>query len=385
MKKCFFLIQLIAFSYTSISFGQPYAIGTTSQTFVDASRNNRSIACTISYPAATTGTNTPIANNIFPVIAFGHGFVMTVDAYQNITDILVPQGFIVAFPSTEGGFSPSHQNFALDLAFIIAQLKLANTQSNSIFYQHVAPKAGIMGHSMGGGCAHLAASLSTEIDALCTLAPAETNPSAIAASQSIAIPSLIIAGANDCITPVNSNQLPIYTAITNSNCKSIVAITGASHCQMANSNFNCTFGELTCSLAPTISRTQQHAQLAIYLPLWFNSYLKDSCTDRDQLIQIFTTSTAASIQWQCANCSLSQNSNELNTVTGIPNPSNDKLEFNIPSHQIRSIQLLDLQGKLILEKKDSNSILLENIPSGTYSVVLITKEGAIHKQKLIKQ
>ena len=72
-------------------------------------------------------------------------------------------------------------------------------------------------------------------------------------------------------------------------------------------------------------------------------------------------------------------------VSGIPNPSNDKLEFNLASNQIRTIQILDLQGKLILEKKESNLILLESIPSGTYIVVLVTKDGATLEQKLIKQ
>lgn len=385
MKNIFALPTLFLLVLTISSFGQPYAIGTTTQTFVDGTRNNRSIGCSIFYPATVAGTNTPFVNATFPVIAFGHGFVMTVDAYQNIVDLLVPQGYIVALPTTEGGFSPSHLNFGQDLAFIIMQLKLAHTQSNSMFFQHIAPKAGVMGHSMGGGCAHIAATLTSEINALCTLAPAETNPSAISASQNIAIPSLIIAGANDCITPVNTNQLPMYNAISNSNCKSLVAITGASHCQMANANFNCTFGELTCSLAPTINRSQQHLVLANYITLWFNSFLKDSCSDRDQLIQTFATSSSASTQWQCSSCSLSSNSNEVIPVSGIPNPSKDKLEFNLASNQIRTIQILDLQGKLILEKKESNLILLESIPSGTYIVVLVTKDGATLEQKLIKQ
>jgi predicted dienelactone hydrolase len=62
------------------------------KTFVDASRSNRNIQTEIYYPAATAGNNTAAASGEYPVIVFGHGFVMAWDAYANLWDEFVPRG-----------------------------------------------------------------------------------------------------------------------------------------------------------------------------------------------------------------------------------------------------------------------------------------------------
>jgi hypothetical protein len=69
----------------------------------------------------------------FPVISFGHGFVMVHTAYQFLWLDLVPKGYILAFPTTEGSLSPSHLNFGLDLAFIISQMKGKTWMKTSMF------------------------------------------------------------------------------------------------------------------------------------------------------------------------------------------------------------------------------------------------------------
>ena len=126
---------------------------------------------------------------------------------------------------------------------------------------------------MGGGCALLAKQYSTQINHIVTFAAAETNPTAIGAAATITIPTFTVAGKNDCVSPPNSNQIPIYEALTSS-CKNYLAITGASHCQMADSNFLCSFGEATCSPSATISRDEQHETIFSYVNLWLDYYLK---------------------------------------------------------------------------------------------------------------
>ena len=84
-------ILYFLFVWISVS-AQPFAIGSTAITFTDVTRNNRSVGTQIYYPAVSAGTDTPVASGSFPVIAFGHGFVMNVGAYQNIWELLVPQG-----------------------------------------------------------------------------------------------------------------------------------------------------------------------------------------------------------------------------------------------------------------------------------------------------
>ena len=279
MKSLALFLTLLTVSLYTVA--QPYAIGSTTITFIDPSRSNRAIETDIYYPALSAGSNTAIAGvagDRFPVVAFGHGFVMTVDAYQNIWSALVPNGYIVALPKTEGGFAPSHTNFGRDLAFVISELQQAGSTSGNFFFKKIAKTSAVMGHSMGGGAATLAVQYNPAITAHAGLAPAETNPSASAAAQGVTIPSLIFAGGNDCVTPAAQHSRLIYDNLSSS-CKTYINITGGSHCQFANSNFNCSFGELTCSPSAAISRAVQQAKVNQYLLQWFDFRLKGDCQD----------------------------------------------------------------------------------------------------------
>ena len=265
MKYCF--IFLVLYLITGNVHSQNYQVGRVTATLTDSSRNNRSIPVEIYYPADTAGINVAVttSNNFsFPVLSFGHGFVMSWDAYANIWNAVVPQGYIMVFPKTEGGTSPSHAAFGADLAFCLNEMKRLGTQTSSLFYNRVDSMNCVMGHSMGGGAAFIAAGSNPDIKAIATLGAAETNPSAILSAISITAPALVISGGNDCITPSPAHQTPMYNNLS-SVCKSYISITGGSHCQMADFNFLCNFGELTCTPAPAISRSDQHQIIFRYL------------------------------------------------------------------------------------------------------------------------
>ena len=104
-------------------------------------------------------------------------------------------------------------------------------------------------------------------------APAETTPSSIAAAANVTVPTMVFAGANDCATPIGQHQGPMYDALTTS-CRAFVNVLGGGHCYFANSNFNCNFGEITCSPTPTISRGAQHWVLNDLAGLWLDHFLK---------------------------------------------------------------------------------------------------------------
>jgi len=167
-------------------------VGHTTITFVDSSRNNRPIVTEVYYPATSAGDNTPMTTGVFPLIAFGHGFVMSVGAYQNFWDLLVPEGYILALPTTESGFAPSHANFGKDLAFLITTIQ-SNGAGTLIPSTSVGTTSAIMGHSMGGGSAFLAAKDNAAITTLVSFAAANTNPSSIDASQYISVPTGFVA------------------------------------------------------------------------------------------------------------------------------------------------------------------------------------------------
>jgi dienelactone hydrolase len=272
MNKIFYTTLFLAAFLSLSTFAQPFSIGQTSVTYSDPDRNNRSIPTQIFYPAANSGSNVPVAGGSFPVIVFGHGFVMSYSAYQFLWEALVPLGYIVALPTTEGGFSPNHSALGLDLRFLVNRLKSEGQNPASLFYEHIADSSAIMGHSMGGGASFLACENFSGVSTMVTFAAAETNPSAIQAAQHISVPALVFSGSNDCVTPPPNHQLPMYNNLA-SGCKTFISITGGGHCFFADYNFNCAFGEATCSPSPTISRAQQHAIILNHLVPYFDYML----------------------------------------------------------------------------------------------------------------
>ena len=267
------IIILMVIIITNSALSQTYETGNTSVTYNDPNRNNRSIPTQIFYPANSNGTNVPVAEGEFPVIVFGHGFVMGYSAYQYLWQALVPQGYILVLPTTESGFSPNHLALGLDLRFLVGKLKAEGLNPGSLFYNHISEGSAIMGHSMGGGASFLACQNFSDVNAMITFAAAETNPSAIQAAASIQVPTLVFSGGNDCVTPPPNHQVPMYNNLA-SDCKTFISITGGGHCYFADYNFNCAFGELTCSPAPTITRDQQHTIILNHLIPYLEFHLK---------------------------------------------------------------------------------------------------------------
>ncbi len=284
MKRIITIISLLGAFYSAAQ----YQVGHTTVTFNDPSRTGgygsgggagRQIQTEIYYPAAVAGTDVPVSVGTFPVIVFGHGFAMSWDAYANIWEKLVPEGYILAFPRTEGGLfpSPSHSEFGFDLALVVTKMQELNTLNGSLLEGKLSGKNAIMGHSMGGGATMLAAQNNAAIQTIVGLAPAETTPSAITAAAQVSVPALILSGSSDGVTPPADNHLPIYNAFTSS-CKFFLSLLGGAHCQFANSNFNCDFGESTSSTGITMTRVEQQTAMFDYILPWFDFYLKGECT-----------------------------------------------------------------------------------------------------------
>ncbi|MBI87077.1 MAG: hypothetical protein CMG63_03245 [Candidatus Marinimicrobia bacterium] len=264
-----------------------YEIGSYSVIFQDPDRSDRNIETKVYYPAVIEGDSLVTAPEQFPVIVFGHGFIMTWDTYENIWEELVPKGFIMAFPTTEGGlFSTDHQEFGWDLKFLVSKIQEEGLNSLSPIYNSVDNNTAIMGHSMGGGAAFLAAdSLCTngnnQLKTIVALAPAESSSngvSSIASASNIDIPSLILFGSQDGVTPPASHSLPIYNNLS-SNRKTLISISGGGHCYFANSNIFCDLAENTSSTGISISRDEQQDITFDFLNLWLDYSLKDDCGD----------------------------------------------------------------------------------------------------------
>jgi pimeloyl-ACP methyl ester carboxylesterase len=384
------LVLLLLVMVISVA-AQPYQIGHITATFIDSARSNRSVPVEIYYPADVAGDNTAFAASItgkVPTIAFGHGFVMAWSAYQNIWEAVVPVGYIIIFPKTEGTFSPSHDAFGKDLSFVLEELAELGNTTTSILYNKVDTMTCVMGHSMGGGAAHLAAAANTRIKAIATLAPAETTPSAIAAAAAINANTLVIAGQNDCVTPPATNQLPMYDA-TPATCKHYISITGGSHCLMAETNTACSFGESSCTPTPTIDRTTQHTIINRYLIPWLNSRLKNDCTSGSLFDATLAAATDVTHQKNCTLCSTANLSNttETSKIWAHPNPFVNNINITAPSYGDCTVRVYNVLGVLvhIQSVNGSATLSLAHLATGIYQCSLQTESGRTLRTTLVKE
>lgn len=253
--------------------GGSYALGHSTVTWNDAARGGRSVLAEIWYPADLAGDDVPVAAapaEGFPVVAFGHGFLMPADRYEYLWEALVPEGYVVVLPRTEGTVAPNHDALARDLVFLIQRLELEGSAPGSPFEGSIGDRSAVGGHSMGGGASVLAASYDPAIEALFNFAAAETSPPAAAAAASVAQPTLMIAGEEDCVTPIPQHQGPIHAAL-GVDCAQLVELDGASHCQFAEPDFLCGLGEFCLA---GIGRTEQHQRTLALLVPWLDATLR---------------------------------------------------------------------------------------------------------------
>jgi predicted dienelactone hydrolase len=307
-KEIIMFIVLFVMMFAATKMFAQNQVGHTQITFTDPARSNRAIQTEIYYPASTTGDDVSMVAGQYPVIVFGHGFVMAWSAYQNLWESYVPRGYIMMFPRTEGSLTGTdHQQFGWDLQFLVGAMQAENTKPASIFNGHVAPETALMGHSMGGGASFLAADSlctngNTNIKTLIGYAPAESSTNGVSSINSatrVTVPSVVFSGSNDGVTPAADHHTPMYNNLASS-CKTFVNILGGGHCYFANTNTNCDFGESTSSTGISITRLEQQDIAQDLTNLWLDYMLKDDCDAFDYFQDSLANSTRITHLQTCA-------------------------------------------------------------------------------------
>ncbi|NOQ74604.1 MAG: T9SS type A sorting domain-containing protein [Crocinitomix sp.] len=367
MKWIYLLLCLITIN----GFGQ-FDIGETSIVFTDTERD-RDIETFIYYPADEAGEDVDVTDGKFPVIAVGHGFVMTYESYAYIWEHFVPLGYIVILPNTETTVDVSHGDFGTDLGFVIEALQNENTIETSLFYEHVSVYSAVVGHSMGGGAAVLAAADFPEISTLVTLAAAETDPSAIDAANDVSQPSLTFAGEVDCVTPPADHQELIYNNL--SDCKGYVLIFGGTHCQFANSNILCELGEFSCPDTETAESEQHFGVLAIMTP-WLRAYLKTDFEAWEEVVALEGENDIFDFNLDCADNAPVLSLENLLENKGIIYPNPTSGEIQIPAnYQNKPYHIYSADGRLVQEGITNTEIDLSKLDAGFYSLSGLIPRG----------
>lgn len=263
---------------TGDSAAAAYKIGHMTKTYVDISRQSRKVATEIYYPADKAGDNVPAAKGPFPVVVFGHGRMGAISAYANFWKALVPAGFIVALPTTEMGMQPNHGALAKDFAFVAGQVAGENKSFGQILTGKVGNKVAMMGHSMGGATGLVATGESSSpFAALALFAPGRTtNPSSSNAAAKVTVPALLFGGGDDKLTPPDTYVKPYFTSLKSTN-KTLVIITGGSHCQFSEVEHNCDTMEQRLG-TPSLARDKQHQVTNTWLVPWTRWVLNGDTT-----------------------------------------------------------------------------------------------------------
>ena len=320
------ILLVIGLSLFLSSFAQrapgSFSSGYKDVTFTDNSLNTPTVDARMYYPATASGANQPVANGVFPVVAFGHGFNLNYLDYENLCNHLASWGFVVISPDVQNGFNVSHQEYARELGACLDYVLGEGANASSDLYQKVDSLTGVYGHSMGGGASGLVATEYPGIDAISGLAAAETNPSAITSLGSYSGPFQTISGSSDNTAGELTNQIPMYNASLGD--KQWVSIIGGAHCKFTDSNTICDL----VSSPGSISRSEQQALANTYTTAFFRYYLYNDLDMLPWLCGDSLTSDPAVTYQTNINCTVTGRTPEPEpaTLSVFPNPANDQVQ-----------------------------------------------------------
>ncbi|MER5217747.1 RICIN domain-containing protein [Streptomyces sp. NPDC002838] len=135
----------------------PFAVGVRRY---DWTRGSRPCTTYVYYPATGTPggnpvTNAPVANGVFPVYNFTHGFQSSPQNSLFIIRALAAAGFIVPAPHFNHNFNDVRNgNTSKDVSHILTQSLALNTSGPLAGHINTGIGVGVSGHSLGGMITH---------------------------------------------------------------------------------------------------------------------------------------------------------------------------------------------------------------------------------------
>ncbi len=211
----------------------------------------------------------PVSGRGLPAVALSHGWLQPARRYADTMRYLASWGFVVVAPDTQRGAIPSHGAMALDLAaalHLVAAAKLGNGR-----VRVDDRKLGVIGHSIGGGAAVLAAAADPAIGAVVTVTAAATTPSAVEAASRVTVPGLHLVGSDDDMAEGDGASIAESWAGP----AQLRTVKGTSHLGLAEGSHWTT----------TVSRSGDEKRIQQVVRLLATAFLLRHLTDQDQLAE----------------------------------------------------------------------------------------------------
>ncbi len=216
-------------------------------TLEDPQRPQREVtAVLVADPAATTPC---------PIAVIGHATLTGWEHYTALADTLAGAGWLVALPTTEMGLPPDQAALAADMTLLASALRDGHPDLPAGLPARDPGPHALIGHSLGGGAAVVAAADDPHAGVLALLAPQErSRPSMIRRAPEVTAPTLVLAGELDCLTPPEDHQHPLFAAL-DSPVRALATVLGGGHCGFAGPSPACLGGESGCP--PTLPLVSQ--------------------------------------------------------------------------------------------------------------------------------
>merc|ERR1712194_417387 len=151
------------------------------------------------------------------------------------------KGYVVALINSYAGYVPYEAGLGYDTQYLAGALH-AESRSNksSPLYGRLSGATVYSGHSLGATTSFMAALDAKgpvgkgSAQAIATLAPSKKG--VIKGAPGLQIPSLQLVGSKDCAASngLAASALPIYEALTGTDCKVLVVLVDGNHCNFTS-------------------------------------------------------------------------------------------------------------------------------------------------------
>lgn len=213
----------------------------------------------------------PTGDGPWPVAVIGHAYLTDPEHYAWLADALVAADCVVAVPRTQMTWAADPDSFAADLAAALADVRRLGADPATPLHGRVGGQAVAIGHSLGGAAAVRAAAAGG-FDALVTLAVLDGgSPPTRRKAPQVTVPTLMVAVAGDCVTPVADHELPVWERLGAADRTGILLHAGT-HCGFAEPDPDCTGAEAACGTPAADAAVQQARTAQLLLP-WLRAVL----------------------------------------------------------------------------------------------------------------
>ncbi|MEY4672984.1 MAG: hypothetical protein RL148_768 [Planctomycetota bacterium] len=212
MKSPFAPVLLAAVLAQGLLAQAPYPVGTRDLSLTNTTgQGSASIAVRMHYPAATSGSNVPVLaqQGGWPVVVFLHGFSALGNNYVLLCRDIAAAGYVVVAHNT---MQFDNQGQEYDGRAQYPALVALNADGASPFNGALdMSRAGMVGHSMGGG--NVGNVLANNPGFRCGVGLAPVPPRGNNAAL-VQVPMAVVTGTGDTITPLASNGQPYYDSLS---------------------------------------------------------------------------------------------------------------------------------------------------------------------------